>query len=592
MKFSDLKVGVRIGLAFALVLLISASDGILAINKLGVIQGNVTDLATNWLPSVRTLGQISLTLNELRRDELRMVISEGVAEAEKAIADLDKVRRETLPAQIKTYIPMISSPEEEGKWKAAQAAMDAYFQQLDKMVSLRKAGNRAEYMSEAEGASKQLFDAVLVAVEGDIQYNSDGGDKSYADAQQTYSTVWTEMLVVLLLQLLIGAAVAWQLTRGTVQPLHDMVTVAQRVAAGDLSVSVDTSRKDELGQVAKALADMKDSLNRSIGTVRESAESIAMSSKEVAAGSSDLSARTEQMASSLEETSATMHTLTDTVKQNAEATRQASGLARNASQVAEQGGAVVGRVVGTMEEINTSSKKISDIIGVIDGIAFQTNILALNAAVEAARAGEQGRGFAVVASEVRSLAQRSATAAKEIKQLIDDSVQKVEAGSQLVAQAGSTMDEVVSSVRRVTDIVGEISSASQEQSAGITEVGNAVTLMDEATQQNAALVEEAAAAAKSLQEQAAHLAAVVAGFKLDESGGAAPVTPPPVHRPSPPPAAAARPAPANITPKPAALKAKPASKPALPAEPAAPAAPKAAPKAPPKSSGGDDWEEF
>jgi len=361
---------------------------------------------------------------------------------------------------------------------------------------------------------------------------------------------------------------------------------------GDLTRRLDTSGKDELAQISRAFNHFADKISRTLLDIRRASESVKVSSSEIASGNMDLSARTEQQAGSLEETASAMEELTSTVKQNADNARQANQLAVSASDVAVHGGQVVGQVVETMSSINESSRKVVDIISVIDGIAFQTNILALNAAVEAARAGEQGRGFAVVASEVRSLAQRSATAAKEIKGLIDDSVQKVETGSQLVAQAGSTMQEVVSSVKRVTDIVGEISSASQEQSAGIAEVGNAVTLMDEATQQNAALVEEAAAAAKSLQEQAAHLAAVVAGFKLDESGGTRPVTPPPsaaaASAPPPPP----RSTPVNVTPKPAALKAKPAAKPALQAAPAAEPRHAATPKAPPAKSGADDWEEF
>ena len=285
---------------------------------------------------------------------------------------------------------------------------------------------------------------------------------------------------------------------------------------GDLTRRLDASGKDELAQIALAFNRFTDKISGTLLEIRHASESVKMSSSEIASGNLDLSGRTEQQAGSLEETASAMEELTSTVKQNADNARQANQLAVSASEIAVQGGAVVAQVVDTMGSINASARKIVDIISVIDGIAFQTNILALNAAVEAARAGEQGRGFAVVASEVRSLAQRSATAAKEIKGLIDDSVEKVDIGSQLVEQAGQTMTEVVSSVRRVTDIVGEISAASQEQSSGIAEVGRAVTLMDEATQQNAALVEEAAAAAQSLQDQAEHLAGVVAEFKLDE----------------------------------------------------------------------------
>jgi methyl-accepting chemotaxis protein len=353
--------------------------------------------------------------------------------------------------------------------------------------------------------------------------------------------------------------------------------VANRIAQGDLTPNIETAPGDR-SSLLFAVRSMRDSLLDTITNIKTSADTIATASQEIASGNLDLSGRTEQQAGSLEETASAMEQLTATVKQNADNARQANQLAESASDVAIQGGSVVSQVVQTMEGITDSSRKIADIIGVIDGIAFQTNILALNAAVEAARAGEQGRGFAVVASEVRSLAQRSASAAKEIKALIDDSVAKVDTGSKLVEQAGATMTEVVASVRRVTDIVGEISSASQEQSAGIAEVGRAITQMDEGTQQNAALVEQAAAAAQSLQDQAATLAGLVGGFHIDGShtrvAQTAPVAPRAPVRPAAP---ASAPAPAATPPKPAA------GRPAVPAPRAAapkPAAPKpAAPKA-------------
>jgi methyl-accepting chemotaxis protein len=322
------------------------------------------------------------------------------------------------------------------------------------------------------------------------------------------------MLVLGTVAILAGVLLAWRITRSITLPLHEAVDVAGRVANGQLDSRIEVRTGDETGQLMGALKDMNDNLVRIVGQVRQGTDTIATASTEIAQGNLDLSNRTEQQASSLEETASAMEELTSTVKQNADNARQANQLAVSASEVAVQGGAVVSQVVDTMGSINESSRKIVDIIGVIDGIAFQTNILALNAAVEAARAGEQGRGFAVVASEVRSLAQRSASAAKEIKSLIDDSVAKVDAGSKLVEQAGTTMGEVVASVRRVTDIVGEISSASQEQSDGIEQVNHAITLMDEATQQNAALVEQAAAAARAMQEQAATLTETVSVFRL------------------------------------------------------------------------------
>ncbi|WP_081884820.1 methyl-accepting chemotaxis protein [Paraburkholderia kururiensis] len=300
---------------------------------------------------------------------------------------------------------------------------------------------------------------------------------------------------------------------------EDALRLARHIARGDLSQSVQVRNGDSSSMMA-AMRDMQDRLQRTIGEIRYSAESIAAATEQIAAGNGDLSQRTEQQAASLEETAASMEQLTATVKQNADNARQASGLANNASEIATKGHNVVSRVIGTMGEINDSSRQIADIIGVIEGIAFQTNILALNAAVEAARAGEQGRGFAVVAGEVRSLAQRSATAAKEIKQLIDASVERVNNGSSLVEQAGATMGEILQAVRRVTDIMGEIAAASEEQSSGISQVGRAVTQMDEVTQQNAALVEEATAAAASLQDQAARLREAVSAFRVDGAAAA------------------------------------------------------------------------
>jgi len=314
---------------------------------------------------------------------------------------------------------------------------------------------------------------------------------------------------------LLGVALVVYIRR-TVRPLTVLSQHVQRIGDGDLSQPLTSPRRDEIGAITRAVETMRDALVRVVSQVRQGTDTIATASSQIASGNQDLSSRTEQQASSLEQTAASMEELTSTVKQNADNARQANQLASSASEVAVRGGSVVGLVVDTMSAINASSKKIVDIISVIDGIAFQTNILALNAAVEAARAGEQGRGFAVVASEVRSLAQRSAAAAKEIKVLIDDSVGKVGTGSQQVAEAGRTMDEIVASVKRVTDIMGEISSASQEQTSGIEQVNQAIAQMDQVTQQNAALVEEAAAAASSLQEQAGHLVQAVGVFRVGE----------------------------------------------------------------------------
>ncbi|MDN7557725.1 methyl-accepting chemotaxis protein [Burkholderia orbicola] len=337
-----------------------------------------------------------------------------------------------------------------------------------------------------------------------------------------YRTLLGHLAVVFVIGFVISAAmlVIIRNVRGSLGGEPDeAAALAARIAQGDLTLPVPVRAGDRTSMMA-AMHDMQARLQATIGGIRQSAEAIASASRQISAGNDDLSQRTEEQAASLEETAASMEQLTATVKQNADNARQASGLANNASDIARTGSDVVNRVIGTMGEIDDSSRKIADIIGVIEGIAFQTNILALNAAVEAARAGEQGRGFAVVAGEVRSLAQRSATAAKEIRELIVDSVERVRNGSTLVGQAGTTMGEILQAVARVTDIMGEIAAASEEQASGITQVGRAVTQMDQVTQQNAALVEEAAAAAASLQEQAARLRDAVGAFRVGNAGGA------------------------------------------------------------------------
>jgi methyl-accepting chemotaxis protein len=373
------------------------------------------------------------------------------------------------------------------------------------------------------GPMNELFTPVSESAVKLMQYQEETAKRDYQRNETIYVWVRNSCISGMLFAVILGTVICIWLLRAIAQPLADAVSVARAVAAGDLTKDIEVKTSDETGQLLQALKEMNQSLVRIVSEVRSGTDTIATASSQIAAGNLDLSARTETQASSLEETASSMEELTSTVKQNADSAYQANQLAASASAVAVKGGAVVSEVVQTMGSINDSAKKIVDIISVIDSIAFQTNILALNAAVEAARAGEQGRGFAVVATEVRQLAQRSAAAAKEIKLLIDDSVEKVDTGAKLVDQAGETMKEIVDSVKRVTDIMGEISVASKEQTDGIEQVNQAINQMDEVTQQNAALVEEAAAAASSLQDQAVGLAHVVSVFKLSGTTAAAPV---------------------------------------------------------------------
>ncbi len=379
---------------------------------------------------------------------------------------------------------------------------------------------RANDPKDAQHVMVERIRLLFVPVESGIaalaKLQLDEAQREYKKAAARYAMIQIVAVASIVGGLLIAGLFGWLITRSITVPMNRAKNAASRVAEGDLTVDLTASGKDEVAQLLAALSNMKNNLTRIVGGVRQNAEGVATASSQIAQGNHDLSQRTEEQAAALEETAASMEQLSSTVKQNADNAKQASQLALSASAVAIQGGGVVSQVVTTMKGINESSNKIADIISVIDGIAFQTNILALNAAVEAARAGEQGRGFAVVASEVRSLAGRSADAAKEIKGLITASVERVNRGTTLVDQAGTTMAEVVTSIKRVTDIMGEISAASSEQSTGVAQVGEAVSQMDQVTQQNAALVEESAAAAESLKGQAQQLVQAVAVFKLSQ----------------------------------------------------------------------------
>jgi len=521
-------------------------------------------------------------------------VTAGVLSADPAIEELYKDKVPAAIAQIseiqKSIDAMVLSPKEKDIVAQIAEARTVVLASLAKAREAKKAGDQAGAVQEVKSVFLPASEKYLQL----LQQLTELQDKSFAEmqvsfeSQRTDTAMFAKIMVALLIVILFGGTVA--LIRQIRQPLRDAISVAETIAGGDLSVRVDVSRGDEFGEMMRAIAHMQEQLVHLVSDVRQGTDSMAEVSEEIAAGNNDLSQRTEQTAANLEETASSMQELTSNVKQSADAARQANQLSASAAQVARRGGEVVGHVVSTMDAINASSRKISDIISVIDGIAFQTNILALNAAVEAARAGEQGRGFAVVASEVRSLAGRSADAAKEIKALINTSVEKVEDGSALVAQAGQTMTEIVGSVQRVTDIMGEITAAASEQADGIAQVNAAVAQLDQMTQQNAALVEESAAAASSMKDQAHRLAGVVATFKVDSQTVArqpkavatrkTPRTPlqPPANKPATP---AARPA----------LARKPTAMPSQ-AQLAASTATRDAPAKAGASTGDDDWETF
>jgi methyl-accepting chemotaxis protein len=529
--FYDLKIATKLIVSFGAVLLLTLAMGVSGIYSMSKVNDASTDIAENWMPSVHAIMDLRTDVGELRRWELAHMLNDD----EQGMAGYEKRMDESL-ATMKThreaYQKMISSPEEQALATEFDKTWTGFMADHAKMMTLSRANQKVEARAVASGSSAKTLGEINGIVNQLVTLNTKGGDAARDAATALYKNARMTSIILLVLNIGIGMALAMWIARIVSAPLQEAVSLARDVAGGDLTRSIDVKTACETGQLMQALKDMTGNLQTLVSQVRHGTDTIATASAEIASGNQDLSSRTEQQASSLEETASSMEELTSTVKQNADNARQANQLAQSASGIAVKGGDVVGQVVGTMASINESSRKIVDIISVIDGIAFQTNILALNAAVEAARAGEQGRGFAVVASEVRNLAQRSASAAKDIKALINDSVEKVEAGSSLVNQAGSTMTEIVTSITRVTDIMSEITSASREQSEGIEQVNTAIVQMDQVTQQNAALVEEAAAAAESMQEQAARLSEVVSVFKLLASA-APPLAPVPVRRPAP-----------------------------------------------------------
>ncbi|CAN7607463.1 methyl-accepting chemotaxis protein [Acidovorax sp. LjRoot66] len=522
---NNLKISTRLAGTFAVLVAVLLAVVIAAWSQLAAMGTQTREITDNWLPSVELVNQIETDTAKARLFELRHVMATDAAATashEKSMGEL-QAEMEKLK---KSYEALISSPEEQKLYDDFIADRKKYVELTAKIFESSRKNDKDQAATLLGGESLQLFNKTSATLDKLVELNSKGARQDTENAKQIESTARIVLIVAAALAVAFATLAALWLIRSITRPLEQAVETADRIAQGDLSGQIVVQSQDETGHLLSSLQRMQQSLVTTVGAVRQNAEGVASASAEIASGNNDLSSRTEQQASALEETAASMEELSSTVKQNADSARQASQLAISASTVAVQGGDVVSEVVETMKEINASSSKIADIISVIDGIAFQTNILALNAAVEAARAGEQGRGFAVVASEVRSLAGRSAEAAKEIKGLITASVERVEQGTQLVDKAGTTMTEVVASIRRVTDIMGEISAASSEQAAGVAQVGEAVTQMDQATQQNAALVEEMAAAASSLNGQAGELVNAVAVFKLDASARSAPAPAP------------------------------------------------------------------
>jgi methyl-accepting chemotaxis protein len=513
MNISNLKIGARLGLAFGAVLLLMAiliGIGLQRLSSIGAMNDTIID--DDWVKAeaaatvtATTRANAALTLELFTTDDsARLAAIKSEMDANKKIITtaLETLGRLVTRAEGTALLARIGDERK---------AYVASFTQVGKLLADGQRDAALTFMrSDMQPKLNTLQESIrmLNALQKSVV------EENGAAVKHDISMARQMMAWLGLVALLLGMGFAWRVTRSITEPIGDALQVARAVAAGDLTQNISSTQRDEMGQLLESMAQMSSNLSNIVGRVRSGTGAINTASAEIASGNMDLSSRTEEQASSLEETAASMEELTSTVKQNAANAQQANQLAHDATDIAQRGGAVVAQVVDTMNAINDSSRKIVDIISVIDGIAFQTNILALNAAVEAARAGEQGRGFAVVASEVRTLAQRSASAAKEIKQLIDDSVDKVAAGAQLVDLAGNTMSEVQDSVRKVTAIVEEMSLANREQTSGIEQINIAISQMDQVTQQNAALVEQAAAAASAMQDQAGELNEVVSQFRL------------------------------------------------------------------------------
>ncbi|HWI14150.1 MAG TPA: methyl-accepting chemotaxis protein [Burkholderiales bacterium] len=512
----NVRVGVRLALDYAIVLLLMIGSTFLGIARLGVLNDGTHVIVDERYPEIELTNTMILDVNVIGASFRNMLL-----ESDEAAIRTETTRAQQAGTEIGEALQQLKTTVTSDKGREMLAVVNDTRTKAAadeaRFMELMSAGKWEDATAFLLGTVRKSQTESLEALQSFVSFNRGSLALAGGEADESYLSARNIMAVLVGVATVLGCAIAWWITRTITVPLRQAVGVAQKVAHGDLTSTIHAQTTDETGQLLSALEDMNQALSGIVTEVRSSTDAVTSASQQIAAGNADLSSRTEEQAASLEETAASMDRLSSAVRQNAEHAGEANQLAAGASTVAVKGGEVVGQVVNTMTSINESSKKIVDIISVIDGIAFQTNILALNAAVEAARAGEQGRGFAVVASEVRSLAQRSAAAAKEIKQLISDSVSKVESGSQLVAQAGQTMNDIVASVKRVTDIMSEIAAATRDQTQGIEQVNQAIVQMDEVTQQNAALVEQAAAAAESMKEQAEGLTRAVAVFRLADA---------------------------------------------------------------------------
>lgn len=513
LSFKDLKIGVRLAIGFGiLILMMLGMGGVSLLRFIEVNEVNSRIIEKDWVKA-EAASIINATTRANARNTMELLISQDAAQTTKIKQSIEK-NKQVISEALERLNQLIYRPDGKALLATLTERRMQYVASFSKVAKQIEAGDKDAAILTMNRETLPALDALQEPIVALTNLQKEIVVRSSAEVRQRIDSATLLLIVLSFVGLSVGIFLAWFITRSITKPLNEAVHIARTVAAGDLTTRVDAYSRDECGQLLRSMQDMNDSLIHIVQQVRGGAMTMAAATHEIADGNMELSSRTEEQASALEETAASMEELASTVKHNFESGKHANELAESAAHVAAKGGAVVGEVVLTMEAINTSSKKIADIIGVIDGIAFQTNILALNAAVEAARAGEQGRGFAVVASEVRSLAGRSAAAAKEIKTLISTSVGNVSDGCRLVEQAGSTMDEIVVHVRRVADLMGEITTASKEQTMGIDQVNQAVGQMDTVTQQNAALVEEAAAAAQSLDHQAATLVQAVSIFKL------------------------------------------------------------------------------